>query len=514
MNISDKQLLELFIKDVDQSAFEELMKRHGAMVFSTCKRVLMNAQDAEDAFQATFMILSKSAASIRKQDAIGSWLYAVATRTASHLKTKRRLQKDQEDEAMRMIEFDTASNQAEQVYASLDEELERLPPKYRAPLVSCYLEGKTYQQVAEELESDYDEVRGMLERGRKLLRDRLEKRGITISVASLTAIITQNQASAVPASPIVESTKNAAMDLILGKTITSATPTSVTLMKEMVQIMFMKKLKTVTLVLLITTLGAAGFAFQINELFLKKQSSSSVQEQKVTVEPPKMQQASQLQIAPHSQDLNETSSGANKARESKISAQVKVTPAPSNKLHVLYRDFKVHPELIEAAKLNEQEILIINNIIRSYRESLSEILKTHVTLQKKNETQVFLHVSSFEEEKRELHQRMLSSIEKVLGEARLELFPDLQQSFSSEVDQHNGIEPVECTISFSVQPDAKFEVLIKRGPRRTTNITCNYSRGYLPDEWEPFRSWLPSELQSLRTEMEVWEELRKTHPPQ
>jgi serpin B len=198
---TDGQLLERFALHSDEAAFEALVQRHGPMVWNVCRRVLANHADADDAFQATFLVLVRKAGSIARRESAASWLHGVAYRIALDARAaaaRRRLHERQEA-AMAATE-----PAADAVWADLrrvlDEELDRLPEKYRAPLVLCYLEGKTNDEAADLLGWTRGTVAGRLSRARDLLRGRLTRRGLALSSAALAATLTENAASAtVPA---------------------------------------------------------------------------------------------------------------------------------------------------------------------------------------------------------------------------------------------------------------------------------------------------------------------------
>src|SRR5262249_47321706 len=147
----------------DERAFSVLMRRHGPMVFSVCKRVLHNEYDAEDAFQAAFLILAKKAGTIRKGESLHSWLYKVAFRLAQRQRTRlarHRTEEIPKEVSNPKIEPDDLSWR--EVRSALDEELQQLPEKYRAPLVLCCLSGKTRDEAAEELGWSLNVLKGRL----------------------------------------------------------------------------------------------------------------------------------------------------------------------------------------------------------------------------------------------------------------------------------------------------------------------------------------------------------------
>ncbi|HJT76585.1 MAG TPA: RNA polymerase sigma factor, partial [Gemmataceae bacterium] len=145
----DAQLLESFLARRDEAAFEALLRRHGPMVLGVCHRVLRNRDDAEDAFQATFLVLARKAGAIRSRQLLGSWLYGVAYRTALKARAMTAKRRTKEREAGQMTRPGApADGVPEELLAALDRELHRLPNKYRAPVVLCELEGKARKEAA------------------------------------------------------------------------------------------------------------------------------------------------------------------------------------------------------------------------------------------------------------------------------------------------------------------------------------------------------------------------------
>src|ERR1043165_2001572 len=179
---SDQALIEAFAQRNDESAFSELVRRHGPFVFGVCQRVLGNVADAEDAFQATFLVLARKAPSISWRESIKGWLHSVAVRIAmkARVQSARRRKKEVEAAIHQQAVHDPAECWSG-VRAILDEELDRLPAKCRAVLLLCYLEGKTRDEAAEKLGWSPGSVKGYLERGRNLLRARLAGRGLPLS---------------------------------------------------------------------------------------------------------------------------------------------------------------------------------------------------------------------------------------------------------------------------------------------------------------------------------------------
>ena len=141
---ADRELLARFATTQDEAAFAVLVRRHGPMVLGVCRRVLGDAHDAEDAFQATFLVLVRQARAIRKQQSVGSWLHGVAYRTARHVRVEAARRRAQERQVVSMPASEPLTEIAwRDMRQILDEEVQRLPGKYRAPFVLCYLEGHT-----------------------------------------------------------------------------------------------------------------------------------------------------------------------------------------------------------------------------------------------------------------------------------------------------------------------------------------------------------------------------------
>src|SRR5579871_2674908 len=208
--LPDRELLERFIHHGDEAAFAILVRRYGPMVLGVCRRVLGQVHDAEDACQATFLVLARKATSIRRKDSIGSWLHGVAYRAAANLKRDTARRHAHETRLVKLPEVEPADITWREVRVVLEEELQRLPKRFQAPLLLCYLEGKTRDEAARALGWSLGTVRGRLERGRELLRLRLTRRGLTLSTALLASLLTENAvAGTLPATLVVRIVKAA-----------------------------------------------------------------------------------------------------------------------------------------------------------------------------------------------------------------------------------------------------------------------------------------------------------------
>jgi RNA polymerase sigma factor (sigma-70 family) len=215
--LSDTQLLECFLLDREPTAFAALMRRHGAMVLGVCRRVVQHAHDAEDVFQATFLVLARKAASVRNREAVGSWLHGVALKLAKKFKMRQ----DRCRQRERAVPAPGATEPSveaawRELQTLLDAEIQRLPARYREPLLLCYLEGKTHEEVARQLGCPVGTVHSWLVRGRDLLRDRLQRRGLPISGAVLAAVVVVNSSTAAVTSALFERTLQAALLFVAG----------------------------------------------------------------------------------------------------------------------------------------------------------------------------------------------------------------------------------------------------------------------------------------------------------
>ena len=200
--LSDSELLQRFAEQHDGAAFAALVERHGPMVLGVCRRVLGNEQDAEDAFQATFLVLARKAASLQRQEAVGPWLYRVAYHLALKARTAAARRTARESHAgQRTAPSDPVSEMTlREARELLDEELTRLPERLRAPLVLCCLEGATRDEAARQLGWTLGTLKRRLTQARSLLRSRLGRRGLTLSSAWFAVLL--GEATAAVAVPL------------------------------------------------------------------------------------------------------------------------------------------------------------------------------------------------------------------------------------------------------------------------------------------------------------------------
>src|SRR5262245_47662045 len=249
--LTDAQLLERFVGRRDEAGFEALLRRHGPMVWGVCRRVLGNEADAEDAFQATFLVLVRKAASLADPGAVGNWLYGVAQNTA--LKAKDMNSKRRAKERQAGLRPPAAPEEPwQQLQLVLDAELRQLPDKYRTPIVLCDLEGRSVKDAAVQLGCPQGTVASRLARGRVMLARRLARHGLVLSSGALASVLAQNTASAAAPAPVVLATLRATALLAAGGSAAAAISARVVLLTEgVMRTMFVNKLKVVTVVLLV-----------------------------------------------------------------------------------------------------------------------------------------------------------------------------------------------------------------------------------------------------------------------
>jgi RNA polymerase sigma factor (sigma-70 family) len=220
---TDAQLLERFTHRREEAAFAALVRRHGPMVLGVCRRMLGNPHDAEDAFQATFLILVRKASRIRNPEAVGCWLYEVAYRTASRARARAALRRLHERRALPMSPADFLTPLIwQEVGPVLDDEVRRLSDRFRAPFVLCYLEGKTYEQAARQLHLSPRSLSRRLARAREVLRARLARRGLALSAGCLATLLAERAAPAAVPPALATDTVRAALLGAAGETFPAA----------------------------------------------------------------------------------------------------------------------------------------------------------------------------------------------------------------------------------------------------------------------------------------------------
>jgi RNA polymerase sigma factor (sigma-70 family) len=254
---TDGELLMRFVRQRDQGAFADVVERHGRLVWMICRQVLRHHQDVEDAFQATFLILAQRARSIHASDSAAAWLYKVAMRTALAARRKRSTRREEP------LAAEPAAGEAvmpiiddrEMLYVLL-QEVRMLPARYQTPLVMRYLEGQSRRAIAEQTDSTVGQVQGRLARGRRILRSRFLRRGVSLSLAAGAVAATKNAAAAAVSSPLVESTAATCLANNISGSATGITPAALALAKEGVQAMWFALATKCTAI--VTSIALAG----------------------------------------------------------------------------------------------------------------------------------------------------------------------------------------------------------------------------------------------------------------
>ena len=254
----DGELLCRFIERRDEAALAALVRRHGPMVWRTCRR-LLNHHDAEDAFQAAFLVLVRKAASVVPREMVGNFLYGVAHRTALQARRTAARRRAREVQMTAIPDAAAPPDPAPDEHLVLDEELSRLPDIYRSVIVLCELEGRTRKEVARQLGCPEGTVAGRLARARTMLAKRLVRRGVTSSGGALAAVLAQNAASAGVPTSLVSNTISAATAGVVSAEVTA-------LAEGVLKAMFLSKLKAaidIVLVLGFLTTGATVLTYRI-----------------------------------------------------------------------------------------------------------------------------------------------------------------------------------------------------------------------------------------------------------
>ncbi len=231
---TDGVLLARFVAGRDEAAFAELVRRHGPMVHGVCLRVLGDAHDADDAFQATFLVLTHKARGVARPELLGNWLYGVAHRTARRARADSARRRQREAGAAPPAGPPDPADEAarDDLRRVLDDEVSRLPEKYRAPLVLCFLEGKTQDEAARWLGCPRKTLTTRLARAAERLRGRLARRGIALSAGALAAALAPGKVSAALAETTVRAASGHA----------AVPPAVASLTKGVLRAMFAKRL--------------------------------------------------------------------------------------------------------------------------------------------------------------------------------------------------------------------------------------------------------------------------------
>jgi RNA polymerase sigma factor (sigma-70 family) len=255
--VSDSLLLKLFLTDHDEAAFEAIVRRHGPMVLGVCKRVLQNASDADDAFQAAFLVLVRKAATLAQPELMGHWLYGVAYQTARAARNAANRRRAKEGQVIPK-QGESAPDEWRDVLPILDAELNRLPAKYRAPIVLCDLQQKSRKDVAQALGLPEGTLASRLARARAHLAKRLTQRGVTLSGAAVAA--TLGETAVAPSAALVQLTVQAGTASIVGKSaaLGVGSAKAIKLSETVLKMMLLNKLKLVSAFIMSCALLTVG----------------------------------------------------------------------------------------------------------------------------------------------------------------------------------------------------------------------------------------------------------------
>jgi RNA polymerase sigma factor (sigma-70 family) len=259
---TDGQLLARFVATRDEASFASLVRRHGPMVLGVCRRILRDFHDAEDAFQATFLVLARKAASVVRRESVGCWLYQVAYHTALEASATSARRRSRERPMRDMPHPEVAPAVAQDWRPLLDRELNRLPEKYRAAVVLCDLQGRPRKEAARQLGVPEGTLSSRLATARQMLARRLAGCGVALSGGALAAAVSQGTASAQVPAALVMATAKAAVLVAAGQLAAGATPAAL-LMQGVMKAMLLKKLRLVVgAVMVLVAFGAVGVGYR------------------------------------------------------------------------------------------------------------------------------------------------------------------------------------------------------------------------------------------------------------
>jgi RNA polymerase sigma factor (sigma-70 family) len=348
---SDGQLLQRFIARADDAAFEELVRRHAAMVLGVCQRILHNRHDAEDCFQAAFLVLARKAESVRPREMVGNWLYGVAYRTALEARKMAARRREMERKVSHPNAREGAPDPWHELRGVLDQELQRLPDKYRVLLIACDIEGKTRKEMARQLRLPQGTVASRLARGRTLLSNRLARRRLSFSVAALALILSENAAPAAVPDWLIESTATAAAQLAAGDvTVGIISSKVVSLAESVLKSMLLARLKLAGAALFLFVLLGLGIgAFIPAARAERKMEAKKADTGKPTAAKPQ-EPGNALAPADKKETVDPDKGTFLQAMEEKVQGVVKLIDANLFSLSIVVPDAEFRVETIEVAK--------------------------------------------------------------------------------------------------------------------------------------------------------------------
>src|SRR5262245_28105778 len=267
----DRELLAQFAAQGNEAAFRVLMDRYGAMVLRVCKRVLGNDHDAEDAYQAVFFVLASKAGSERRQESLASWLHGVAVRTARDARRADQRRRLREQKAIEKKTVDSSADVSlRETCGLLEEEIARLPEKYRTPLIQCELINRRQDEVARELGCSVRTIQLRLERAKSLLQKRMAARGLTLTSILLSLMLSPpSEAAAVPPELAASTLRNLLLFVrgqeVVAGTSVAANPVAAKLAGLTIRGMFLTQIRTriIGVVLALVLAGGGLGAWQV-----------------------------------------------------------------------------------------------------------------------------------------------------------------------------------------------------------------------------------------------------------
>jgi RNA polymerase sigma factor (sigma-70 family) len=269
---SDGALLSAFVENRDANAFEELVRRHGPMVLGVCQRLLGTWQDAEDAFQAVFLVLVRKASSISPRGLVGNWLYGVARQTAVRVREQNFKRMRRERQVVMMPDPEAkADSDWNELRTVLDEELSRLPDRYRAVVILCDVEGRTRKDAARHLRCPEGSVSSKLARARAMLSKRLARRGVTLSAGAVAMTIAEHATAHMPAELVNQTIRHASIllagSMSVGELSSARVPAKVSVIAQgVLGAMTVQKTVTTGVLATVLILGSTTFCVVAHQL--------------------------------------------------------------------------------------------------------------------------------------------------------------------------------------------------------------------------------------------------------
>jgi RNA polymerase sigma factor (sigma-70 family) len=276
----DGSLLDRFVRLRDALAFAEILRRHGPMVWGVCRRLLDCPHAAEDAFQATFLVLIKKSGDIARRDKLANWQYGVACRTAARARVEAaRRRRHERSTPGRPMAKPVEEVMWRDLRPVLDEEVQRLPERYRTPFVLCYLEGLTNKQAADQLGCPEGTVVSRLAWARHRLRTRLSRRGVALSVSLLAMLFSETESMAAVPMALADATMRVATLYSSGQAgVVAITPSAVILMEGVLHSMLFARIKLYAIAFLVLAfLGSMAGIFSYRTLAAERQAPNADQ---------------------------------------------------------------------------------------------------------------------------------------------------------------------------------------------------------------------------------------------